>query len=246
MVIVFADHVAVTPAGKPVGAPIPVAPVVVCVMLVNAVLTHKDGEEDAVPAVLAGVTVMVPVAFAVPQPPVKGIVYAKVPLAVGVPLIVIVFVAHAAVTPAGKPVGAPMPVAPVVACVMLVNAVLIHKVGVEEAVPAVLAGVTVIVPEAFAVPQPPVNGIVYAKVPLAVGVPLIVIVFVAHAAVTPAGKPVGVPIPVAPVVACVMLVSAVLIHKVGVEEGAAAVLFGVTVIVPVALTAPHPPFNGIE
>ena len=72
---------------------------------------------------------------------------------------VIVFEAKAAVTPVGKPVAAPMPVAPVVACVILVIAVLIHTVGVEDAAPAVLAGVTVIVPVAFTVPQPPVNGI---------------------------------------------------------------------------------------
>ena len=38
------------------------------------------------------------------------------------------------------------------------------------------------------------------KVPLLVGVPLIVIVFEANVAETPFGKPVGVPIPVAPVV----------------------------------------------
>ena len=65
-----------------------------------------------------------------------------------------------AVTPAGNPVAAPIPVAPVVAWVILVNAVLIHKVGVEEAAPAVLAGVTIIVPVALTLPQPPVNGIV--------------------------------------------------------------------------------------
>ena len=73
---------------------------------------------------------------------------------------VMTFAAHAAVTPAGKPVAAPIPVAPVVACVMLVNAVLIHKVGADDAAPAVLFVVTVIVPVAFTVPQPPVNGIV--------------------------------------------------------------------------------------
>jgi hypothetical protein len=77
-----------------------------------------------------------------------------------VPLIVIVFEDHAAVTPAGKPVAVPIPVALVVAIVMLVRAVLIHKVGVLDGVPAVLFGVTVIVPVAFTVPQPPVNGIV--------------------------------------------------------------------------------------
>ncbi len=81
------------------------------------------------------------------------------PLAVGVPLIVIVLPAHAAVTPAGKPVAVPIPVAPVVVCVMFVNVVLIHNVGDELAAPAVLAGVTMIVPEAFTLPQPPVKGI---------------------------------------------------------------------------------------
>ena len=84
----------------------------------------------------------------------------KVPEAVGVPLIVMVLLAQAAVTPAGSPVGVTMPVAPVVVCVIAVSAVLIHSVGVEEAAPAVLFGVTVMVPVAFTVPQPPVRGIV--------------------------------------------------------------------------------------
>jgi hypothetical protein len=68
------------------------------------------------------------------------------------------FEAQAAVTPAGNPVGDPIPVAPVVECVILVNDVLIHKVGVDDAAPAVIFGVTVIVPVAFTTPQPPVNG----------------------------------------------------------------------------------------
>ena len=76
----------------------------------------------------------------------------------GVPEIVIVLLAQAALTPAGNPVAVPMPVAPVVACVILVNAVLIHKVGVLDAAPAVLVRITVIVPVALTVPQPPVNG----------------------------------------------------------------------------------------
>ena len=80
------------------------------------------------------------------------------PEAVGVPLIVITSEAQAAETPAGKPVAVPIPVAPVVACVIFVNAVLIHSVGVLDAAPAVLSGVTVIVPVAFTIPQPPVNG----------------------------------------------------------------------------------------
>ena len=80
------------------------------------------------------------------------------------------------------------------------------------------------------------------------GVPEIVIVLLAHAALTPAGSPVSVPMPVALVVACVILVKAVLIHSVGVLDAAPAVLagVGVTVIVPVALTEePHPPVNGM-
>jgi hypothetical protein len=68
-----------------------------------------------------------------------------VPDAVGVPLIVITFDAHEAVTPAGNPVGVPIPVAPVVAIVMFGdNAVLIHKVGVEEGGPAAGEGLRAI------------------------------------------------------------------------------------------------------
>ena len=81
--------------------------------------------------------------------------------------------------------------------------------------------------------------------PDALGVPLIVIVFPDHVALTPAGNPVAAPIPVAPVVAIVISVRAVLIHKVGVVDGAPAVLSAVTVIVPVAFTLPHPPVNGM-
>ena len=57
-----------------------------------------------------------------------------------------------------------------------------------------------------------------------------VIVLLAHEAVTPAGKPVTVPIPVAPVVVWVILVRSVLIHTVEVVgEAAVAVIIGVTV-----------------
>ena len=59
----------------------------------------------------------------------------NVPEAVGVPLMVITLEAQAAVTPAGRPVAAPIPVAPVVLCVMFVKTVLIHKVCVELAAP---------------------------------------------------------------------------------------------------------------
>ena len=83
------------------------------------------------------------------------------------------------------------------------------------------------------------------NVPDTVGVPLMVIVFNDQAAVTPVGKPVAVPIPVAPVVVWVIFGDkAVLIHKVVVIPGV-AVFNGVTIIVPVALTVPHPPVSGI-
>ena len=70
-------HVAETPPGKPLAPAtpsllMPVAPVVVWVIAVNAVLIHNVGVDDGAPAVLAGVTMIVPVAFTVPQPPVKS------------------------------------------------------------------------------------------------------------------------------------------------------------------------------
>ncbi len=83
----------------------------------------------------------------------------NVPDAVGVPEIVMVLLAQVAVTPVGNPVTLPMPVAPVVVCEIFVNVVLIHNVVVVPAV-IVLFGLTVIVPVAFTVPHPPVNGIV--------------------------------------------------------------------------------------
>jgi len=76
-------------------------------------------------------------------------------------------------------------------------------------------------------------------------VPLMRIVSELNVALTPAGKPVGVPMPVAPVVVCVMVVRALLIQMVGVLDAALVVLSGVTVIVPVAFILPHPPVNGI-
>ena len=79
------------------------------------------------------------------------------PDTVGVPLIVIVLLPQAAVTPVGKPVGVPIPVAPVLLCVMSVNIVLTQMVGVLDAVPAIFSD-TVIVPVAFTLPHPPVNG----------------------------------------------------------------------------------------
>ena len=57
----MADQIAVTPAGKPVAVPMPVAIVVVCVIFVITVLTVNVGLVDAVPDVLRvqGVTVVV-------------------------------------------------------------------------------------------------------------------------------------------------------------------------------------------
>ena len=74
----------------------------------------------------------------------------------------IVLAAQCADTPAGNPLAPATPsldiaVAPVVAIVILVSAVLIHSVGVDEGAPAVLLGVTVMVPVAFMEPQPPVR-----------------------------------------------------------------------------------------
>ena len=61
IVITSADQTAVTPEGKPVAVPIPVAPVVDIMIFVKVVFTKSDGLDDAVPAVLRvqGVTVVV-------------------------------------------------------------------------------------------------------------------------------------------------------------------------------------------
>ena len=72
-VIVFEENVAVTPAGKPVGLPIPEAPTVVNVISGEmAVLTHKVGLVEAFPTVFIGFTVIVPIALIAPHPPVSG------------------------------------------------------------------------------------------------------------------------------------------------------------------------------
>jgi hypothetical protein len=76
IVITSADQETVTPGGKPIAVPIPVAPVVAIVIFVKVVFTKSHGLDEGVPAVF-GVhdeTVIVPVAFTLPQPPVKEIV----------------------------------------------------------------------------------------------------------------------------------------------------------------------------
>jgi hypothetical protein len=69
-------------------------------------------------------------------------------------------------------------------------------------------------------------------------VPLIVITSADQAAVTPAGNPEALPMPVALVVACVIFVKTVFTGNVGVDDAAPAEqVAAVTVIVPIAFTA---------
>jgi hypothetical protein len=72
MVIVSELNVAVTPFGNPIGVPIPVAPLVVCLIVSIEVLVHTAGMEEAIDTVFTELTLIVPVAFTVPQPPVSG------------------------------------------------------------------------------------------------------------------------------------------------------------------------------
>ena len=74
MVMVLEDHAAVTPEGRPVAVPIPVALTVVWVIAVKTVLIHKVGVDEAAVTVFAAVTVIVPVALTIAQPPANGIV----------------------------------------------------------------------------------------------------------------------------------------------------------------------------
>jgi hypothetical protein len=85
----------------------------------------------------------------------------NVPEALGVPLMVIVLDAHAAEMPAGKPVAVPMPVAPVVVCVILVRAVLTQSVGADDAPPTVLFAVTVIVTPFDVAGEPVKHGVAF-------------------------------------------------------------------------------------
>ncbi len=84
----------------------------------------------------------------------------NVPVFAGVPLIVMVFEENDGETPVGRPVAVPIPVALVVEMVIAVNGVLTQRVGLLDGAPAVLTGFTMIVPVAFTVPAPPVNGMV--------------------------------------------------------------------------------------
>ena len=77
------------------------------------------------------------------------------------------------------------------------------------------------------------------------GVPLRVMRLGVQAAVIPAGSPVGVPMLVAPLAEWVIFVSTTLIHPFGVTDGKPTVLFGDTIIVPVAFILSHPPVKGM-
>ena len=79
MVIILLAKVALTPAGKPLepdtpAFDIPVAPVVIAIVIdgIKSTFTFNVGSDDGETAVLAAVTEMIPVAFTLPQPPVKG------------------------------------------------------------------------------------------------------------------------------------------------------------------------------
>ena len=75
IVIVLLDQAAETPVGNPEAVPMPVALVVAWVIFVNTVFTVSVGVVDAEAAAQAGdaLTVILPVAFTMPQPPVKRI-----------------------------------------------------------------------------------------------------------------------------------------------------------------------------
>jgi len=101
-----------------------------------------------------------------------------------------------------------MPVAPTVVMVTAGSVPFTHKLGSDEGAEAVFTEMTFTVPVAVTIPQPPVKGMEKVNIPETVGVPLMVMVFAAQLAVKPAGSPVAVPIPVAPVVVKVIGVMA--------------------------------------
>ena len=73
-----------------------------------------------------------------------------------------------------------------------------------------------------------------------------VMVFNVQDAVTPAGRPVAVPIPETPVAVCVIGVRVSPKHSVGVEEATlTAGAVGLTTIVPVASAGTQPPVSGM-
>jgi hypothetical protein len=81
MVMVFADHDAVKPSGKPVAVPMPVAPVVAICMGVMVVPVQTSGLADAAPAVFTSLTVTTVFVDVAVQPPLEKLTL-YVPLSV--------------------------------------------------------------------------------------------------------------------------------------------------------------------
>ncbi len=157
--MVLDAQVAVNPDGRLLGVPIPLAPVVVCVIGVIGLLIQSAEELDAELTVFKLSAVIVPIALIVAQANGTLIVYGNTPGWVTVPLMVIVSASHEVDTPGGSPVEVPVPVAPATTCFIGVIELLTHNLG-EDDVIVIMLFVTVIVPVAFTVPQPPLSGIV--------------------------------------------------------------------------------------
>ena len=164
--VAFPLKTAVQPAGKPVGKPMPVAIVVAWVMAAGRDdPIHRVGDEEAAPTVRLPVTTIEPVAFTPGQPdkPSIGTEKLNVPgvtLAATVPETVSTFAFQLAVNPLGKPVAVPMPDAPEVANEIAWIVPPKHTVwldGAEVGLKATVYPCTVMVPVAFAVPQPTIG-----------------------------------------------------------------------------------------
>jgi len=248
IVMLPAEYVPFTPAGSPLNVA-PAAPVEVYVILFIAEFRQAVWMllAEVRVMVLTGVTVMVPVAVTVPHPPVRVTVYPNgLPVVVdGEPLIVIFPAEYVPLTPEGSPLNV-APVAPVDEYVILAIGEFKQTVWVllPDVRVIVLTVLTVIVPVAVTVPHPPVRVTVYPNgLPVVVdGEPLMVIFPAEYVPLTPAGSPLNVA-PLAPVDVYVISVIGELRQTVWVllADVRVMVLAGVTVIVPVAVTLPHPP-----
>ena len=113
------EKVPVTPAGNPVTvtpvAPPPAVYVIVVIGVLMLTVWFVVPGADVRTKVTLELTVMMPLNAALPHPPVVVTVYGKVPVAVGVPLMVKTPPEKVPVTPAGKPVTvAPVALPPIV------------------------------------------------------------------------------------------------------------------------------------
>ena len=191
--------------------------------------------------------VMVPVAVTVPHPPVRVTVYPNgLPVVVdGEPLMVMFPAEYVPLTPEGNPLNV-APVAPVDVYAILAMGEFRQTVWMllADVRVIVLAGVTVMVPVAVTVPHPPVRVTVYPNgLPVVVdGEPLIVIFPAEYVPLIPEGSPLNVA-PVAPVDVYVILPMGEFRQTVWVllADVRVMVFTGLTVMVPVAVTVPHPP-----